>query len=42
VDGDVASSVGGTVRIGNQVVANAPLDLPAGKVWALVFTIRMQ
>jgi hypothetical protein len=28
--------------IGNQTVANAPLDIDGGKVWAVVFTIRKQ
>lgn len=42
VDGDVVSAVGATVRAGNQVVGNLQLDIVAAKVWAVVFTVRMQ
>lgn len=42
VDGDVASYSPAAVRAGNQVVANAQLDLAEAKVWAMVFTVRVQ
>ncbi|MCP3980389.1 MAG: hypothetical protein GY716_13890 [bacterium] len=42
VDGDVVSLTGATVDIGNQIAANAQLDIAGSKVWAVVFTIRMQ
>jgi hypothetical protein len=42
VDGDVVSFTGVTLDIGNQTAANAQLDIAGGKVWAVVFTIRMQ
>jgi hypothetical protein len=42
VDGDVVSFGASTVRIGNQDVPNAQLNVPAGRVWALRFRVRMQ
>jgi uncharacterized repeat protein (TIGR01451 family) len=42
VNADVVSSVGGTVDAGNGSVANAQLDVPADRVWALVFTAQVQ
>jgi hypothetical protein len=42
VDGDVVSFTGAGVHAGNEDVANEQLDLPAGKVWALVFTVKWQ
>ena len=42
VDGDVLSFSGVTVNVGNQSVANSQLDVAANKVWAVVFTFRMQ
>lgn len=42
VDGDVVSFGGSTVRIGNQDAPNAQLDVPAGRVWAVLFRVRMQ
>jgi hypothetical protein len=42
VDGDVVSFTGVTVDIGNSSVANTQLDIAAGKVWAVLFTMRMQ
>jgi hypothetical protein len=42
LDGDTASRSGATIDVGNQNVANAPLNLAAGKVFAIVFTVRMQ
>jgi hypothetical protein len=42
IDGDVASVSGSTVDIGNQFVANGQLDIAANRVWALLFTVRMQ
>jgi hypothetical protein len=42
LDGDVVSIAGATIDAGDQNVANTQLDLPADKVWALVFTILMQ
>lgn len=40
--GDVASYVAPTIGVGNQVQGNAQLDLAAGRVWAVVFTVTMQ
>lgn len=42
VDGDVASFTGVTLDIGNQNAANAQLDIAGNRVWAVVFTFRMQ
>src|SRR5262249_42518073 len=44
VDGDVVSYAAGTRTIdaGNQSIANAQLDVAAGHVWAMLFTVRMQ
>ncbi|MCP3981212.1 MAG: DUF11 domain-containing protein [bacterium] len=42
VNGDPVSFSGVTVSIGDETAANAQLDLAAGKVWALVFTVQMQ
>jgi parallel beta-helix repeat protein len=41
VDGDVVSVTGSTLDAGNQAAANAQLDIAAGKVWAIVFTVKM-
>jgi hypothetical protein len=42
--GDVASYTAATttIDVGNQHVANKQLDIPAGKVWAVLFTVKMQ
>jgi titin len=42
VDGDVASVSGSTIDVGNQNAANGQLDIAADRVWALLFTVRMQ
>lgn len=42
VDGDVVSFAGQTVDAGNQNVAQGRLDVPAARVWALIFTVHMQ
>jgi parallel beta-helix repeat protein len=43
-DGDVASYSAGTRTIdaGDEHAANARLDIAAARVWALIFTVRMQ
>ena len=42
LDGDVASRSGATIDVGNQNAANAALNLAAGKVFGVMFTVRMQ
>ena len=42
VDGDVVSFTGVTLDIGNQNTANAQLGIAGSKIWAVVFTTRMQ
>ncbi len=42
VDGDVVSRSGTTVYVGNQNAANAQLDIAANRIYAVVFTVRMQ
>ncbi len=42
VNGDVVSFTGVTLDVGNQNAANAQLDIAGGKVWAVVFTVKMQ
>lgn len=42
VNGDVVSFTVVTLDVGNSSVANAQLNIPAGKVWAMVFAIRVQ
>ncbi|NOT34011.1 MAG: hypothetical protein HOP12_07565 [Candidatus Eisenbacteria bacterium] len=42
VDADVASFGAGIVRAGDREVANARLDAPAARVWALLFSVRVQ
>ena len=43
ISDDVASAVGVTINVGNSVVlTNTQLDIAANKVWALLFTVRMQ
>ncbi len=41
LDGDPVSVSGAHVYVGDRVVANARLDLAAGKVYAVVFTVRL-
>ncbi len=41
LDGDTVSRSGATIDVGNQNVANAPLNLAAGRVYAIEFTVRM-
>ncbi len=42
LDGKVVRFAGVTLDVGNGNVAKAQLDIAAGKVWAVVLTIRMQ
>ena len=42
LDGDVVGFSGTKVYAGDQNAANARLDIAAGKVWALVFTVRIR
>jgi titin len=42
IDADVASISGNTIDVGNQFVGNGPLDIAANRIWALLFTVRMQ
>ena len=42
IDADVASAVGSTIDVGDQFVGNGPLDIAANRIWALLFTVRMQ
>jgi hypothetical protein len=42
IDADVASIAGSTIDVGNQFVGNGPLDILANRIWALLFTVRMQ
>ncbi len=39
-DGDVVSVAGATIDAGDGDAANLRLDVPAGRVWAMVFTFR--
>ncbi len=43
VDADEVSYTAGTttVEAGSRISANARLDIPAGSVWAMLFTVRM-
>ena len=40
-DGDVVSYAATTVDAGDQNAGNARLDIPAGRVWALVLAVRV-
>lgn len=42
VDGDVVSLTGATIDAGNNAQANAQLDVPANRVFAMLLTVRMQ
>jgi uncharacterized repeat protein (TIGR01451 family) len=44
VDGDTVSytAAGTTINAGNQHVANGQLDIAANRVWAVMFTVKMQ
>ena len=42
IDADVASVVGSTIDVGNRFVPNGPLNITANRIWALLFTVRMQ
>jgi hypothetical protein len=42
IDADVASISGSTIDVGNRFVANGRLDIAANRIWALLFTVRMQ
>lgn len=39
---DVASFAASTLHAGNQNAANAQLDIASARVWAVVFTVKMQ
>ncbi len=41
VDGDVVSYTGSTLDIGDAIVANNQLDILAEKIWAVVFTVKI-
>ena len=41
IDGDVVSVVSSRIDLGNQVKANAQLNLAAGKVFAVIFSVRL-
>ena len=41
VDGDVTSINGTTVLAGDSVDTNAQLDILASRVWAMVFTVKI-
>lgn len=41
-DGDVVRFASSTVYVGDQAAGNARLDIQADKVWAVVFTVRME
>jgi hypothetical protein len=42
IDADVASITGSTINIGDRFAANGQLDIAANRIWALLFTVRMQ
>lgn len=42
VDGDTVSISGTTIDVGNQNVGNSQMNVPAGSVGALLFTVEMQ
>jgi uncharacterized repeat protein (TIGR01451 family) len=42
VDGDLVSITGATIDAGNQAQANAQLNVPANRVFAMLLTVRMQ
>ncbi|MFN0151655.1 MAG: LamG-like jellyroll fold domain-containing protein [bacterium] len=42
IDGDVATFGASTIELGKQNAGNAQLDIAAGKVWAVVFTVKVQ
>jgi hypothetical protein len=42
IDADVASIAGSTIDVGDRFVGNGPLDIAANRIWALLFTVRMQ
>jgi titin len=42
IDADVVSITGATIDAGNRYVANGQLDIAANRIWALLFTVRMQ
>jgi hypothetical protein len=42
IDADVASISGSTIDVGDRFVGNGTLDIAANRVWALLFTVRMQ
>ena len=42
IDADVASVTGATINVGDRFAANGQLDIDGNRVWALLFTVRMQ
>jgi hypothetical protein len=42
IDADVVSISGSTIEAGSRFVGNGQLDIAANRVWALLFTVRMQ
>jgi hypothetical protein len=42
IDADVASITGSTIDVGDRFVGNGTLDILANRIWALLFTVRMQ
>jgi len=42
IDADVASISGSTINVGNEVVANGQLNVPANGVWAILFRVLLQ
>lgn len=42
VDGDAVSHSGNTIDAGNQSMGNAQLNILANRVWAVVFTVKVQ
>lgn len=42
IDTDVVSITGATISAGDRFVANGRLDIAANRIWALLFTVRMQ
>jgi hypothetical protein len=42
LDGDAVNFAGVTLDVGNENVANAQLDIAGSKVWAVIFSFRIQ
>jgi len=41
VDTDIASQLSGTIDLGDEIQANAQLNIAAQKIWAVAFTVRV-